>query len=1490
MATAGGEEKNDNWVQTRLGAVLPKGAEVRVAVLQNYSNHYPTADIKALLQQPWRLTNWLILRINPDFQFEEGDMGSLRIAWPQGIHRALIPSVVKNKRHNKTAVYMPESMTGLPPFSCLLISTFTEDLSDADLGTFTNVELVGVCNLCGIPGYPTAVALTDQTGPTAMFAILHHMLHVTIEDFRPGDPYPHRYVPWGPVAIGLVSTHIGLPRSDNRTLTEYLHADDNANMINHLLGTLYRDLAANNIDLYYDKVMELLDTMARNLGVPQKTPDTQRAAQLDPPSKAFDVGVVLHVLQQMRMNPTDYWLGGTEGARDVLSVLAIRRTVVTPVPPTRQTVLDQIDTALCSLSPVWWLQEYTRQQFFALPFHHMVAITIQGPIFLTRDNPNNEHAFSHRTMNRSQTDNTCVPDVREGRFLYWAYNENYHMDDTPAMHTLMWTLYKSYATIGLAGGDPIALLTSFTNPWREALDKRLQYPTGSADRVSHISQCDFSGMQGSALIARAYQATGGDEFYTLCGRGMTTIAPVRKFQRDCWVFTLVFLAAGEKRRKFVLLAWQRQFAMYHAFSTIGAACPSQELKIPTLSYNRDCKQGTENNARQHEPQPLYTAEQFAAAVCPYISVAFIQTLDSQAGPETDNMLLIEQRPLAVLDDDDGTVLPPTPLDFGDISRILPIEPPTGTDAENIANRRTYDYDEESQVILYYPPLSVVPRAWPSQPPSDAATKRRLASLNNQRDRDEKRKRPEKSPAQKAIPDSVFLKSPIASDDSHSDDTQDDNDDQNNDDQNNLTDNTHIINSIMQDIQQTPAPDTNAQALASIMGASTPPNEVVQFVRDAVPMWDTTNNSPTAAMFNKLVTLVDFNQVGERDCVVTWHGPDPSVGYRDPTYRGQAPLAFDSEWVFRMHVLTGWRRGKPTGNGTANFHRVWSSRTIPSGSAKTIQIAPADIAHPIPRLTVTGASAVATQIGLNNFFRRKATDDPLSAWRGNDTPRTRPGANPHRGASNTAPRPRVTKKRPLTIFDPPEDGLPPMEEIDPDESDVEPTNRWNLQYSASLRASTPPRRQLQLTTDERTVAERRLDAMVAPPAHANGNMRGFNDSVTGEYIEYAVDNDKMQHHDRNRTAHRLCNVGALSPASGMSLVSYSNTQFHTYLRKRACAVGGMSAELLQHIGNQRLFAALAKDKSLSLQLLNLDYSDTGSFDADNPLTWALFISPAAELEALKSASSRTNTSDGQLTTIAFLKTEQLALRYLFNVPMDSLENAELMQSLMFPQGTLQFYPTPFLLDTLWKRRETWSQSLHTTLFGAPAHEVMASFIAMAHDPTALDIPFSAYLLWQNNPTTPMTGPASTGKLGESKTARAQRLRAEALTNAKNTNANGKVTKATKAATTAAAAAAAATQVAVVTPTTVQGVTFQGSPAGKTICLNDLRYVLAPTVQRGCTSSTCPHQHISTAVKNIKFSRSTLVIPAAEKCKWAKDPATFADFKKLLAASTNKHLTP
>jgi hypothetical protein len=68
----------------------------------------------------------------------------------------------------------------------------------------------------------------------------------------------------------------------------------------------------------------------------------------------------------------------------------------------------------------------------------------------------------------------------------------------------------------------------------------------------------------------------------------------------------------------------------------------------------------------------------------------------------------------------------------------------------------------------------------------------------------------------------------------------------------------------------------------------------------------------------------------------------------------------------------------------------------------------------------------------------------------------------------------------------------------------------------------------------------------------------------------------------------------------------------------------------------------------------------------------------------------------------------------------------MQSLMFPQGTLQFYPTGFLLDTLWERRVSWSHTLHTTLFGAPAHEVVSSFVAMAYDPAALDIPFSSYM--------------------------------------------------------------------------------------------------------------------------------------------------------------------
>ena len=234
---------------------------------------------------------------------------------------------------------------------------------------------------------------------------------------------------------------------------------------------------------------------------------------------------------------------------------------------------------------------------------------------------------------------------------------------------------------------------------------------------------------------------------------------------------------------------------------------------------------------------------------------------------------------AVLDGEDGPVLPPTPLDFGDISLVLPIEPSTGEDAETIANRRTFDSDGDLPHIRYYPPLLVVPRAWPSQPPSAATMKRQLASQNNQRDRDDAKKR-SRSGNHLASQETV-LESPVDSDSSQDSDKEDEGDDEVD-----PLDNTTVIASIMQDLQQPPSSGTNAQALASIMAASAPPNVVVQFVRDAIPLWDTADNNPIAIAFNRLVTLVDYNQLGEKDCVVTLQHPNPSAGYRDPAYRGR----------------------------------------------------------------------------------------------------------------------------------------------------------------------------------------------------------------------------------------------------------------------------------------------------------------------------------------------------------------------------------------------------------------------------------------------------------------------------------------------------------------------------------------------------------------------------------------------------------------------------
>ena len=89
-------------------------------------------------------------------------------------------------------------------------------------------------------------------------------------------------------------------------------------------------------------------------------------------------------------------------------------------------------------------------------------------------------------------------------------------------------------------------------------------------------------------------------------------------------------------------------------------------------------------------------------------------------------------------------------------------------------------------------------------------------------------------------------------------------------------------------------------------------------------------------------------------------------------------------------------------------------------------------------------------------------------------------------------------------------------------------------------------------------------------------------------------------------------------------------------------------------------------------------------------------------------------------------------------------------------------------------------------------------------------------------------------------------------------------------------------------TVQLPSAMSTPA-KSVCLNDLRNVLSSTDHPACVRPQCPHQHLSSSPKTLKFSRSNLIIPAATKTAWAKSPANLKTFTDLLDAHRDKRLT-
>ncbi len=168
----------------------------------------------------------------------------------------------------------------------LLKSTLLEDGTNADLFTFMYQDVLAVCNLCGLPSYPTFTDLTQDTVRAAVLDIVHHILCLTIEDFKLGDAHPHRYIHWGPIAIGLLYGYIGTPRSDAQTFTQHQQTHIGVRMAKRLSQMLIEDISAGQIDVSYQSMAQVLQDMGTNLGVAKRLPDHQRSAAPPPPPPA----------------------------------------------------------------------------------------------------------------------------------------------------------------------------------------------------------------------------------------------------------------------------------------------------------------------------------------------------------------------------------------------------------------------------------------------------------------------------------------------------------------------------------------------------------------------------------------------------------------------------------------------------------------------------------------------------------------------------------------------------------------------------------------------------------------------------------------------------------------------------------------------------------------------------------------------------------------------------------------------------------------------------------------------------------------------------------------------------------------------------------------------------------------------------------------------------------------------------------------------------
>ena len=1482
----GAETPATTWIQPFPGGLLPQYSEVPTALLQEYQTRFPLSDLRLQCRRPWRLHSFLALDNEPEYEDTDDSPVFTNIEWPPDVITCVLPAQTPT-RPSKNAIYCPDAVEGVPPFPNLMLSTLTADRTNCDLCAFPLDLLLAVCNVCGLPAYPTGRALTPVTARAAVLDLLHHMVNLTIEDFDFASAHLHRYTLWGPVAIGLLYGWMGIPRDDTPDIMSYLESYPGVTMARRLVAQLNSALAAGQLDSYTMQVMSVLQDIVLNLGVKTKVADHLRSAPTVPPILPFDTGVVMHILYQALYNPEGPWLGGIRGIQTLIHVMTGAQTPLGP-PVLRSSAHALVLKTLKELSPLFWINPLDHPKFTSLPFPQQVAVVIQGPVWLLDYDPEESATrFRHSHMNLGLRNIAHCPNVLEGRFLLSIHGGDPSIQNTATLRSLLWALYKGYAALGLAGANPLALMTSFTNPCKDAAQLTLRMLPGHEVPVDDLTLTDFGGLRGAQVIQAAYHAIGGDEFYTMCGRNMPTILQTTKFHRDYLVYSVARLPAGPRRQSFIDTLWQKQFSLFHCYSGIHPKCPSNNIKIPVTSYNPDSKQGTENPDRMHGAPNLLTAEQYVTASCYYVTQEFTDVLNEGTGLEHDHQAELEARPSpAVLDESDAPILPPCPTDFGDAGPALPFQPPSDTEAAAISLERQKNakQDAAAHAIVWYPPAALIPRTYAASnvSPENQARRDRANVVKQQRIRDRVVAPPvttgKRNDRDEDSQEGDETNSDSGSESAGASEPDDPGDPQPGNRQPPLAANQRLPASNLQSFVSQlapPPPRANstsagiaATALAALAGLANPPNVLENFHDAAVPAWDVRANTQYGHALNNLVTNVPYAAFRPGDVLVTWAPTIPGTSHVDPAYRGTPPHTHNSDWVLPNCTLSGWRRGR-TEQGSTVWYLAFSSVAIPQGFATRLLITPARMTRLLPRLKVQGAQVIKGQLEAHTFFAPppRSTTQPDPDWQGNDQP---PGHNPpdkHKSSSGTT-YPQNKKKRPESKFAAPMEQrshfAAPVEQIDDadDDAGADPTNvpKPNRPTTSPNRNSMPAWYQDQVDSDEDIDMRRRRPSPFT-------SERSFIDPKTGAAVIYNMDNERQIFYEANQIANKVCNVADLPASSGMSVVAFSNPTHFTFLRRRASEPGGITSPVLRQLEATVLYAALFKDKNLMLQFLNLDFRDVQHFDQSPQLSWGLFLTPEYLTASLKSSNPRSDLTSPQLQAIYFLQQEQLWLRFALHVPQSMLECTAITQQLMFPRDNMQFYPPGFILDTFWTRRVQWSSRLLLDLADASAHSIMTSFVTMAYGPAALNLQFDQFLLWQLRPTTDLKKGAE--RIGDSKTKR----------DATSSSAKAKKT-ALKAATT--------TNVTTTGKVTVQLPSALSTPA-KSVCLNDLRNVLSSTDHPACVRPQCPHQHLSSSPKTMKFSRSTLIIPTANKTSWAQSPANLKLFTDLLDAHKDKRLT-